>query len=126
MNERMVDMSNQSVKTLQRWQYEGQITSVPKATWGDPIGNSAFSNRWIEDGSYLRLKQLTLNYKVKKNLAGVQGLTVFATASNLLTFSRYKGYDSEFSYSQNLTSQGVDYANTPVSRQFLVGIKFGL
>ena len=126
MNERMLDLANQSVKTLQRWQYEGQETIIPKATWGDPKDNSAFSSRWIEDGSYLRLKQLSINYKMKRNIIGLTGLTVFATATNLFTLSAYKGYDPEFSYSQNLTMQGIDFANTPVSRQFMLGIKLGL
>ncbi len=126
LNESMTGLENQSIKTLQRWQYEGQQTTIPKATWEDPMGNTAFSDRWIEDGSYLRLKNLTLSYDVKKNVAGLSSLKVFATASNLFTLSKYLGYDPEFSYSQNMAVQGVDYANMPVSKQFMLGVKFGL
>lgn len=125
-NEKMSGLENQSVKVLQRWQYEGQQTSVPKATWGDPQGNSDFSDRWIEDGSYLRLKSLTLSYDIDQNIMGVSGIKVFATASNLFTLSKYKGYNTEFSYNPNLYMQGVDYGNTPVSKQFMLGVKIGL
>jgi hypothetical protein len=125
-NESMTGLENQSVKTLQRWQYEGQQTSVPKATWGDLMGNTVFSDRWIEDGSYLRLKNITLAYDVKKSIIGLSSLKLFATATNLFTLSKYLGYDPEFSYSQNIVSQGVDYANMPVSKQFMLGVKIGL
>ena len=125
-NESMTGLENQSVKTLQRWQYEGHQTSVPKATWGDLMGNTDFSDRWIEDGSYLRLKNLTLSYDVTKKIIGLSNLKVFATASNLFTLSKYLGYDPEFSYSQDLTIQGADYANMPVARQFMLGVKIGL
>ena len=125
-NESMTGLENQSVKTLQRWQYEGQQTSVPKATWGDLMGNTVFSDRWIEDGSYLRLKNITLAYDVKKSIIGLSSLKLFATATNLFTLSKYLGYDPEFSYSQNIVNQGVDYANMPVSKQFMCGVKIGL
>jgi TonB-linked SusC/RagA family outer membrane protein len=125
-NEKMTGLENQSVKTLQRWQYEGHQTSVPKATWADPMGNTAFSDRWIEDGSYLRLKNLTLAYDVKKKVMGLSAIKVFATATNLFTLTKYLGYDPEFSYSQDLVNQGVDYANMPVSKQFMMGVKIGL
>ncbi len=125
-NESMTGLENQSVKTLQRWQYEGHVTSIPKATWKDPMGNTDFSDRWIEDGSYLRLKNVTLSYDVKKSVLGLTSLKIFATATNLFTLSKYLGYDPEFSYSQNLYSQGVDFANMPISRQFMFGVEIGL
>ena len=125
-NEKMTGLENQSVKTLQRWQYEGQQTTVPKATWNDPMGNTDFSDRWIEDGSYLRLKNITISYNVKRSIPGLSSLKVYATASNLFTLSKYLSYDPEFSYSQDLLYQGVDYANMPVSKQFMLGIKIGL
>ena len=125
-NESMTGLRNQSVKTLQRWQYEGQQTTVPQATWGDPLGNTAFSDRWIEDGSYLRLKNLSVSYEIKKNILGLASFKVFASATNLFTLSKYLGYDPEFSYSQYLLQQGVDYASIPIPRQFMAGVKIGL
>ena len=125
-NESMTGLENQSIKTLQRWQYEGQVTNVPKATWNDPMGNTDFSDRWLEDGSYLRLKNLTLAYEVKNNFMGLNSFKVFVTATNLFTLSKYLGYDPEFSYSQNMLMQGSDFANTPQSKQFMFGVEIGL
>lgn len=125
-NESMTGLVNQSVKTLQRWQYEGQKTSIPKATWNDPMGNTDFSDRWIEDGSYLRLKNISLSYDVTRKIIGLSSLKVFVTASNLFTLSNYLSYDPEFSYSQNLMVQGADFANMPVAKQFMMGVKIGL
>ena len=56
----MTSLDNQSTDVLNRWQYEGHQTDVPRALWNDPIGNSDFSTRWIEDGSYLRIKNIVL------------------------------------------------------------------
>ncbi len=125
-NERMTDLSNQSVKVLQRWQYEGQQTSVPKAMWNDPVGNNAFSDRWIEDGSYLRLKNLTVAYDINQSFLPINNMNVFLTAVNLFTLTKYKGYDPEFSYSPDLRHQGIDYGNMPLTRQFVVGVNIGL
>jgi hypothetical protein len=125
-NESMTGLENQSIKTLQRWQYEGQNTMVPKATWNDPMGNTDFSDRWLEDGSYLRLKNLTLAYEVKNNFMGLNSFKVFVTATNLFTLSKYLGYDPEFSYTQNILMQGSDFANTPQSKQFMFGVEIGL
>ena len=125
-NESMTGLEHQSVKVLQRWQNDGQKPSIPKATWGDPMGNNDFSDRWIEDGSYLRLKNLTIAYDVKQRVMGLSNLKVFLTASNLFTLSKYLGYDPEFSYSQNIAAQGVDFGNMPIGKQFMLGIKVGL
>lgn len=125
-NEGMSDLANQSIKVLQRWQYDGQETKIPKATWGDPAGNNVFSDRWIEDGSYLRLKELTLSFDVKRKLLSINNMKIFVTATNLFTMSAYKGYDPEFSYSSSLLDQGIDYGKMPLSRGFLAGIKIGL
>jgi hypothetical protein len=125
-NESMTGLNNQSVDVLNRWQYEGQKTNVPRALWNDPIGNSAFSTRWIEDGSYIQIKNVSLSYKIPHDFLVFKNAEFYVSASNLFTFSKYLGYNPEFAYSYNLNQQGVDYGQTPQSRQFLVGIKFGL
>jgi hypothetical protein len=125
-NESMTGLNNQSLDVLNRWQYEGQQTSVPRALWNDPIGNSAFSSRWIEDGSYIRIKNVSLSYKIPREFLVFKNAEFYISASNLFSFSKYLGYDPEFAYSYNLNQQGVDYGQTPQSRQFLVGIKIGL
>jgi TonB-linked SusC/RagA family outer membrane protein len=125
-NESMTGLENQSKSVLKRWQYEGQQTNVPRALWDDPVGNSDFSSRWIEDGSYLRLKNVSLSYKIPNEFLMFQSAEFYISASNLVTLSDYLGYDPEFSYSYNLSDQGVDFGLTPMPRQFLVGIKIGL
>ena len=78
---------NQTTAVTRRWTTEGQMTDMPKATYSDPMGNSRFSDRWIENGSYLKLKNVTLSYKVPVQNEYIQGLTVWAAANNLLTLT---------------------------------------
>jgi len=125
-NERMIDLSNQSTNVLNRWQYEGQMTDVPRALWNDPVGNSDFSSRWIENGSYMRLKYLTLCYTIPDNFHVFKNAALYITATNLFTWNEYLGYDPEFSYSVDPMEQGIDYGLMPQFRQFLFGIRFGL
>jgi hypothetical protein len=122
----MSGLENQSTKALDRWQYEGQQTSVPRALWDDPIGNSAFSTRWIEDGSYIRLKTVSLSYTIPDEFLTFRNAQFYVTASNLLTATKYLGYDPEFSYSRLHINQGIDYGLTPQPRQFIFGIRLGL
>ena len=125
-NESMTDLHNQSSHTLNRWQYEGQQTDVPRAMWNDPVGNSDFSTRWIEDGSYLRLKNVSLSYRIPNEFLAFKYAEFYISATNLLTLSNYLGYDPEFSNSFSILDQGIDYGQSPHPRQFLVGIKIGL
>ena len=125
-NEELTGLANQSTNVLNRWQYEGHQTNVPRALWNDPIGNSVFSTRWIEDGSYLRIKNITLSYTVPNEFLAFRNAQFYVTANNILTFSKYLGYDPEFGYSQQQVNQGIDYGLTPQPRQFIVGIKLGL
>ena len=102
------------------------MTDIPRATYGDPIGNSAFSDRWIEDGSYLRLKNVTLSYKLPINNTYIQGITVWANATNLFTITRYLGTDPEFSMSNSVLSQGIDAGWVSQGRTVNVGVKINL
>jgi TonB-linked SusC/RagA family outer membrane protein len=126
INERMSSMDNQSANTLNRWQYEGHATDVPRALWNDPIGNSDFSTRWIEDGSYLRIKNVVLSYTIPEEFLAFRNAQFYVSASNVYTFSKYLGYDPEFGYSQEQLMQGIDYGLAPQPRQFIFGIKLGL
>lgn len=125
-NESMIGIQNQSTNVLYRWQYEGQQTEVPRALYNDPVGNSAFSTRWIEDGSYLRIKNISLNYFIPDKFLAFRNARFYISASNIFTFSEYLGYDPEFSYSRSHIEQGIDYGLTPQPRQFILGIKLGL
>jgi len=125
-NERMIDLANQSVHVLNRWQHDGQVTNVPRAVWEDPVGNSEFSTRWIEDGSYLRVKNITLVYRVPSQFLFFKNAEIYVSANNIFTFTDYLGYDPEFAYSYSQIYQGIDYGLTPHARQFIVGFKIGL
>ena len=119
---------NQTTSLVNRWTHDGQQTDIPRIVYGDPMGNSRFSDRWIEDGSYLRLKQVMLSYKVPvpSSWNWLQGLTVWGSANNLLTFTKYLGSDPEFSASNNVLYQGVDAGLLSQSRSFYVGLKINL
>jgi TonB-linked SusC/RagA family outer membrane protein len=125
-NEKMTGLQNQSRNVLNRWQYEGHVTDVPRALWNDPVGNSAFSTRWIERGDYFRLKNVLLSYSLPENFLGFRSVRFYVSVRNLLTFTEYLGYDPEFGYSYSPFEQGIDYGLTPQSREFLVGIRLGL
>lgn len=124
--ENLSTYNNQSKATLNRWRYEGDQTSVPKAVYGDPMGNSRFSDRWIEDGSYLRLKSMTLSYEFDLNWKMIQNCTLFATGENLITLTKYKGLDPEFGLGQSPLYYGVDPCVAPQPRTVSVGVKIAL
>ena len=119
---------NQQVAETGRWRYEGHVAELPRAVFGDPMGNNRFSDRWIEDGSYLRLKTVQLSYRlpIPGSWTWLQGLTVWAEAQNLLTFTHYLGSDPEFSIGNSVFSQGIDCGNLAQGRAFLAGLKINL
>ena len=124
--EGMSNAYNQTDNVLNRWRTNGQITNTPKATWGDPMGNSRFSSRWIEDGAYLRLRAVTLSYDVPFKPGFFKYATVYATGNNLITLTNYKGYDPEFSATESIFGQGVDNTLEPQFRSVQIGVRVGL
>ncbi len=126
--EGLYDSKNQSTAVLDRWTTPGQITNIPKVTKGN-TDNSRTSSRFVEDGSYLRLKSATLSYNFGANTLkklNMSKITVFATGYNLLTFTNYSGFDPEVQrYSGNSPSMGIDYGTYPQSRTFLFGVNVG-
>ena len=117
---------NQTSAMLNRWMSEGQVTNMPKATYGDPMGNSRFSDRWIEEGSYLRLKTVTLSYKLPIDNTYIQGITIWGQANNLLTLTKYLGADPEFSFTNSVLGQGIDAGLLSRGRSFHLGVKINL
>ena len=102
---------------------EGQQTDMPRVKYGDRIGNNAFSDRWIEDASYVKLRDVTLSYNWKKPLWNfIQGGTIFVTGQNLFCITKYLGVDPEFSYSYSALMQGVDYAKATAPRAVRMGV----
>jgi TonB-linked SusC/RagA family outer membrane protein len=125
--ESMSGTSNQTAAVNNRWRTDNQKTDVPKASWGDPAGNSRFSDRWIEDGSYAKLKSLTVSYQIPvRNWEFIRNAEVYLTGNNLMTFTKYLGYDPEFNVSQNPLYYGIDTGQTPQSASLLIGVRIGL
>ncbi|MGE5518674.1 MAG: SusC/RagA family TonB-linked outer membrane protein, partial [Candidatus Dadabacteria bacterium] len=124
--ESMDSYANQMVSVLDRWTPEHPSSTMPRASFGDPTGNTVFSDRWIEDGSYVRLKQLTLNYTLPQVAGLYKGITLYVTGTNLLTFTNYSGYDPDFQYSNNPFYMGIDYGKMPQPKSFIVGLKLNL
>ena len=117
---------NQTANMVNRWTVEGQHTDIPAIAYGDPVGNSRFSDRWIEDGSYLRVKSIKLSYDVPVTSDYLQGVTVWCSAENVYTFTDYKGMDPETSVNNNVLYQGVDAGLLPQTRSFHLGVKVNL
>lgn len=116
---------NQLATVLTRWEKPGDITNMPKSDPGNLNHNSDVSSRYIEDGSYLRLKSTTVGYDLPKSISNMlktEKLHIYITAENLLTFTKYSGYDPEVSAYGVGLSQGVDFGSYPQSRSFLFGL----
>lgn len=120
------DFSNQTTAMLGRWTADGQTTTQPKAMYGDPMGNSRFSDRWIEDGSYIKLKNVTLSYDFPIKSDYIEGINLWVSATNLFTLTKYLGSDPEFSAGNSVFYQGVDAGLVPQTKSYYVGIKLNL
>lgn len=119
--EGMFDGKNQTTVVLDRWRIPGQITDVPRASF--TLRNSTY---FVEDGSYLRLKNISLSYnfsgKWMKKI-GLSRLQPYFTATNLLTWTKYKGMDPEVNqYGNSGAVQGVDYGTYPHCRSYVFGL----
>lgn len=120
---------NQTTAAVNRWTYDGDNALLPRAissaseSW---VNNERFSDRWIEDGSFLKLKKVRLSYELPINASWIQGLTIWAEANNLVTLTKYTGKDPEFSCGNGVLYQGIDAGLLPSSRSFNLGVKINL
>ena len=118
----MYDGKNQTTAVLNRWQVPGQITTVPKA--GFDMKNSTY---FLEDGSYLRVKDISLSYDIPRNIINKIHLTrlmPYISATNLFTITGYKGMDPEVNqYGNSGAVQGIDWGTYPMCRSFVFGLK---
>lgn len=121
--EGMFDSKNQSKDVLNRWMEPGDITDIPRSGNMDNVNNST---RFVEDGSYVRLKALTLSYRLIENnpkFKAIKLLSIYFTGQNLLTFTNYSGFDPEVNaFGNSATELGIDYGTYPQARTFVVGL----
>ncbi len=128
--EGMFDSKNQSTAVLNRWTPENRNTNIPRAIGGGNVYNVQNSTRFVEDGSYIRLKAITLRYNVnaeRLEKIGVRNLSVYATGQNLLTFTKYSGFDPEVNaFGNSPVALGVDYGTYPqaITVTFGVNVEF--
>jgi TonB-dependent starch-binding outer membrane protein SusC len=124
--EGMTDAKNQSAEVTERWRQPGDVTDIPRAVWGN-TNNSRLSTRFVEDGSFLRVKALTLSYNIPSAIvskAKISNAKLYVTGENLFTFTGYKGYDPEvnaFGGNDNV-ALGVDFGTYPHTRNLIFGV----
>lgn len=124
--EGMFDSKNQSTAVLRRWTPDNRNTDIPRAIGGGKVDNVRNSTRFVEDGSYLRLKAITLSYNFNPQSLeqlNIRQLTVYVTGQNLLTFTQYSGFDPEVNaFGRSATELGVDYGTYPQARILTAGL----
>lgn len=125
--EAMTNYDNQLVSINDRWRANGDVTSMPRFLHNDPVGNARFSSRWIEDGSYLRAKAITIGYNIpaKETRKAFKSARIFLTAQNAFTITKYKGYGAEVGSITNPVNYSIDYGNVPQLRAFVAGVHIG-
>lgn len=131
-----IRLFNAGVEVLDAWTPQNTDTDIPRMVNGDPNGNTRTSDRFIEDGSFLRLQNVRIGYRfpdtmINKNGKGaVKNLEVYLTGSNLLTFTKYTGYDPEIGFRTTgpgggLLSNGIDFGQYPRPRNLSIGVRAG-
>lgn len=120
-NTGMAAAYNQTTDVLKRWQGEGTSNSMPRAVFGDPNQNTRVSDRFVENGSYLRLKNITLSYTFPKQWlqkAQIENARLCLSCENVATITGYSGFDPEVGIN------GIDQNRYPISRTFSLGLNF--
>lgn len=117
---------NQTTAMKSHWTTEGQKTEIPRIEYKDPMGNARFSDRWIEDGSYLRLSNITVSYYLPIQSTYLQGITIFGNVSNLFTITKYLGSDPDCGIAGSILTQGIDRGLLGKGRSFSMGVNINL
>ncbi len=122
--------NNSLTSRMGRWNADNEASNIPRMTLNDANENTRFSDRYVQDGSYVRLKNIQLGYSLPTSLlekVGLQKVRVYVAADNLLTITNYEGFDPELgAWNNNPFSTGVDVATIPQARTFRGGISITL
>ena len=120
---------NQTTAVCNRWRAEGQQTDMPRtmcSTSDQWVDNERFSDRWVEDGSYLKLKNIRLTYRLPLNLSWLEGLKVWVEGNNLFTATKYLGQDPETSCSNSVLYRGIDTGMLNCNKNVNFGVTINL
>ena len=112
---------NQATDVLDRWRGEGTSNAIPRAVFGDPNQNNRISDRFVENGSYLRLKTISLAYNFPKQwlqALAIENARLTLSCENVATITGYSGFDPEVGIN------GIDLSTYPISRTFNIGLNF--
>ena len=124
--ESMSSFKNQSRAVLDRWSEDNRDGTLPRAVFGDPNDNDRASTRWVEDGSFIKLRELTLAYQLPQKILQklrLKGCKLYLQGRNLYVWTDYSGYDPEVSRVDGQTvSPNIDYGTYPQVRSYLAGI----
>lgn len=124
--EGMAGLVNQSLVVEGRFRNSAPSETTPRATSNDPNANRRISSRFVEDGSFVRIKNITLGYNLPKDVAKrikIQNIRIYASTQNLYTWTKYSGYDPEIgSYNQNPLVNGVENGRYPIARSYTFGV----
>lgn len=121
---------NKRTSVLNRWNGEGTSNTTPRAAFQDPNANERASDHWVENGSFIRLKNVRLSYNLPSQILqkvgwNTGGLNIYVSATNLATITDYSGFDPEIGLRDagNPETAGVDAGLYPLARQYTAGIK---
>jgi hypothetical protein len=112
---------------IQPWTPENPNTNVPRAYYGSTLNSRGDSDRWLENGSFFRMKYISLSYKVPESAVkkiGFQNARITLSGQNLITFTKYTGLDPEFS-NGSVFEKGYDFGAFPNVRMYSLGLQFG-
>lgn len=116
---------NSSTLARERWRQPGDVATLHRAAWGDPYRNGSVSDRVLQDGSFLRIKNISLGYSVQGEALsrlGVSNLRIYVAGQNLFTFTQYRGYDPEVNAYEDDSRLGFDLSSYPQARSYTLGL----
>jgi len=132
ITEGMIRFFNAGTQVLNAWTPTNTNTNIPRAISGDPNGNSRTSDRFLEDGSYFRMKNIILSYSIPGSTLQsvtkgvVSNFRIYVSAQNLLTITNYTGYDPEVGNrtpTSSYLTNGIDFAVYPQPKTYSIGIQ---